>query len=502
MIARRSARGLNGKPAFSPREEPLRLASATLRKGPVMAVTLDYNAALKEIAGDGGLDLADLEALAPRSRDLLAALHGRRESGELGFFHLPFATEEAQRVKDWADEAAGRFEAVVHLGIGGSGLGPICIQSALNHPLYNEDAQFRDGRPRLYVVDNADPEMLASVSDAINPEKTLFHVVSKSGTTPETMTAFMFFWEKAKLALGEDKAPNHFVFTTDPKSGVLRALAERDGIVTFNVPPNVGGRFSVLTAVGLLPAALAGIDPLEMLAGAAEMARRCETPELLKNPACLHAAIHWLADTKKGQNIAVMMPYSQALRAFAWWFAQLWGESLGKRTSRQGKTVHVGQTPVAALGATDQHSQVQLYVEGPNDKIFTFLEVERFRHQLPIPQAGAGLEAMKHFGGVDMGDLLNVEKRATEFAIASAGRPSLTWKLDAINGANLGALFYVHELSTAFAGELYDIDAFDQPGVEEGKRATHALLGRGKEEDRKKLAEVEEWRGKFTRAGV
>jgi glucose-6-phosphate isomerase len=207
-------------------------------------------------------------------------------------------------------------------------------------------------------------------------------------------------------------------------------------------------------------------------------------------------------DTTKGKPISVMMPYSQGLRAFAWWYGQLWAESLGKKHDRAGNVVMAGQTPVAALGATDQHSQVQLYTEGPNDKIFTFLEVAEFRRPCAIPPAADGLEAMAHFGGSDMGHLLNVEKSATEFALSAAGRPSITWKLDAINAGAIGALFYLYELATAFAGDLYGIDAFDQPGVEEGKKATHALMGRSGSADRAKLAEVEAWRARFTEKAV
>jgi len=463
-----------------------------------MAVQLDFNAALDAIVGpDHGISMSDLDALTPRVAAVHADLMARRDKGELGFFDLPLAVEEAKRIQDYANNFAKPLEAIVHLGIGGSGLGPTCIQQALNHPYYNEDARFRNGRPRLYVVDNSDPEMLAGVMDVVDPKAMLLHVVSKSGTTPETMTAFMTCWDMMVAQLGVEEAAARTVFTTDPKDGLLRAFANRHKIATFPVPPNVGGRFSVLTSVGLLPAALTGVEAQELLDGAAEMSKRCLKPNLLQNPAYLCAALHYLADTKKGKKVAVMMPYAQSLKTFAAWWVQLWAESLGKRVDRAGKEVWVGQTAVGALGATDQHSQVQLFVEGPNDKILTFIEVERYRRTCGIPAAQPGLEELTHFADKDMGELIQAEKRATEFALSAAQRPSITWKLDAVDARHLGALFYVYEVATAFAGGLYGIDAFDQPGVEEGKRATHALLGRGTAKDAAKLRDVEAMRARY-----
>jgi glucose-6-phosphate isomerase len=473
-----------------------------------MLFSYDFNGVLDSVIGsEHGLSLAELQGYQQQATDVHNALQDRRRSGELGFFDVPTTgAEHAAKISAWAKEAAPKYDAVVHLGIGGSGLGPICVQSALNSPYYNEDAKLRtkDGitYPRLYIVDNADPEMIAHVDRVTDPAKTLYHVVSKSGTTPETMTAFMFFLKKVQVALGQDMLHNHFVFTTDPEKGVLRPFAQKHDIQCFEIPPNVGGRFSVLTPVGLVPAALCGIDVVAMLKGAEHVQKACESHDLMSNPAYMAGLIHYLLDTKKEKNIAVLMPYAQSLKNLAAWFGQLWAESLGKANSTSGETINVGQTPVGALGATDQHSQVQLYVEGPYDKLVTFMMVKQFRDQCAIPEAEAGLEAMKHFGDHDFSRLLNTELEATMFAITRTNRPTTTITVETVNEETIGGLFQFFELQTAFAGGLYDIDAFDQPGVEEGKKATHALMGRWLAVDATKLEELKEFQAKLTQKPI
>jgi glucose-6-phosphate isomerase len=286
-------------------------------------------------------------------------------------------------------------------------------------------------------------------------------------------------------ALG-DAASRHLVFTTDPARGALRELAARDAIATVDVPPEVGGRFSVLSPVGLLPAALAGIDIAGLMAGARRAVERATADDLLRNPAALFAALLWAADTELGARIHVLMPYTDRLRELAEWFRQLWAESLGKRVDREGRTVHVGPTPVAAVGATDQHSQVQLFMEGPFDKVITFVRLEQFRDDLPIPapgQAGApgvpGLPAdLAYLPGHTLGELLNAEYEATSAALAEMGRMNATLHLPELTPETFGELIMFFQLATGYAGVWYGIDPFDQPGVELGKRLTYAAMGR------------------------
>jgi glucose-6-phosphate isomerase len=230
--------------------------------------------------------------------------------------------------------------------------------------------------------------------------------------------------------------------------------------------------------VGLLSAAFSGIDIDELLAGAAAMDRRCLNTPLDKNPAMLFSALMHLAMTVQEKPIHVMMPYSNRLYLLADWFRQLWAESLGKKHNRKGKAIHVGPTPVKALGATDQHSQVQLYIEGPFDKVVCFLRVENFGRDLAIPKIFRDKDGIAYLGGQSFGKLLNAEQSATEVALTQAGRSNLTLHVPEVNAFTLGQLIYLLELATAYSGELLNIDAFDQPGVEAGKAATYALMGK------------------------
>jgi glucose-6-phosphate isomerase len=287
------------------------------------------------------------------------------------------------------------------------------------------------------------------------------------------MSQYMIVEERVRNAgLSES---NHFVFVTDPAQGALRPLATQRKIPALDIPPNVGGRFSVLTPVGTLPAALIGIDVAALLDGAAEMGDKCATAELGKNPAGTFAMLQWLADTRHEKSIAVLMPYSDPLRDFADWFVQLWAESLGKHVGDGGS---VGSTPLPALGATDQHSQVQLFMEGPKNKTVTFIAVANRSTNLTIPKTFGDVKELGYLGGHSLGELIDVEQRATAGALAKRGRPNMTIHLDRVDAQHVGGLMMLLELATAYAGQLYGVDAFNQPGVELGKQFAYALLGR------------------------
>jgi glucose-6-phosphate isomerase len=259
---------------------------------------------------------------------------------------------------------------------------------------------------------------------------------------------------------------------------VLRAIADRESIATLPIPPGVGGRFSVLSAVGLLPAALVGIDIRALLEGARAMDRACDTGRLDRNPAGLFAALQWLAHTEAGAPIHVMMPYSDRLDSAADWFRQLWAESLGKRHDLQRRDVFTGPTPVKALGATDQHSQVQLYMEGPFDKTVTFLAVDEPGRDVGIPPLYPDIDAIGYLGGRTLGQLLDAERRATAAALAERGRMNMTLALPRPDEHALGQLIMMLEIATIYAGALYEVDPLDQPGVELGKELTYGLMGR------------------------
>jgi len=282
-----------------------------------------------------------------------------------------------------------------------------------------------------------------------------------------------------------EQAARQIVATTDPTEGLLRQLAGQEGYRTFPVPPGVDGRQTVLSAVGMIPAALCGIDTHALLRGAAAMRARCQTAELLQNPAYLLAALSVLADQRLGKRILVMMPYADALYGLADWFRQLWAESLGKRLSTGGDEVFAGQTPIKALGAIDQHSQIQLYTEGPNDKLIVLIGVDAYRANVPVGDPPAAIADLAYLRGAELGQLVDRERAATAWALKQARRPNITITAPTIDAFTLGEFFFLHQLQTVMAGALYGVDPSGQPGVEAGKNATYALMGRAGYEELK-----------------
>jgi glucose-6-phosphate isomerase len=439
---------------------------------------LDYTNMMAPKLGERGLDATLLED--PAFAIIHAKLEKARNAGEIGFMKLPFERAVLEEILPFAERTGQAFDTVVVLGIGGSSLGTLALQHALAKPHWNElSDEARDYFPRLYVLDNVDPTTIGPFLERIDLRRTLINVVSKSGATAETMAQFLIIREKLQAVFNdEDGYRGHIIFTTDPKKGVLRELANTENIAALPVPSDVGGRFSVLSSVGLLPAALIGIDIVALLDGAAAMAERCQSAVLKDNPAALFAWLQHAAHMKRGAPIHVMMAYTDRLYFVADWFRQLWAESLGKRNSRDGREIYAGPTPVKALGATDQHSQVQLYMEGPFDKTITFLSAQTPGEDVTIPKLYGNIEALAYLGGHTLGDLLNFERLATRQALASNGRMNMSIELPAINANTMGQLLMMLQIATVYAGYLYDVDPFDQPGVELGKVMTFGLMGR------------------------
>jgi len=418
-----------------------------------------------------------LEGLLPRLEEARQVVLAGAGKGPLGWMDLP--QHDPQPWAEFAKKTGGQFEAVLVIGIGGSALGTIALARALLPFFHNElSPEERGGRPRLYVLDNVDPEETAALIKRLRPDRTLVNVVSKSGTTAESMAGLLVVKEVFEAALGREALRSHFIFTTDPIDNALRRMGEALGIPVLDIPPGVGGRFSVLSVVSLLPSALVGIDVCGVVAGARDMAEWIKASSGWENPACAFAGVHYLEDTTLGRGTCVMMPYCARLRDVADWFRQLWAESLGKEVDRQGQIVNVGPHPVRALGVTDQHSQLQLYSEGPDDKIITFLGVREFSESVPIPTPGPEGEAVAYLGGHTLAELMWAEQKATAWTLWRRGRPSVTITLPRVDAFSVGALLYMLEVATAIAGELYDVNAFDQPGVEMSKQATYALMGR------------------------
>ncbi len=396
-----------------------------------------------------------------------------RKKGRFPFLELPYQSTE--KIKTLAEMVRERFDNFVLLGIGGSALGPIALQQALHSPHYNMLSRDQRGGPKMFFIDNVDPSEVAPLFELLDPARTVVNVVTKSGGTLETMALFLLFKDWVTKHVGSRAARNHFIATTDLNKGALRKIAQEEGYPTLDIPEAIGGRYSVLTPVGLFPAAVSGIDIDALLKGAADLDQVFQKGPTSENGAIWGAYLHYWSSTQKKRNILVTMPYAEGLNGIAQWFGQIWAESLGKEKDLSGKKVSTGQTPVVAVGATDQHSQLQLYMEGPMDKTIQFISVEAIKDDLSFPPIKAeGTIAL--LDGRSLGELLQIEQLAIEASLTKAGRPNCKITLPSLDPHSVGALFYFFEVQTVYAGRFYQINAFDQPGVEAGKKIIKKLL--------------------------
>lgn len=443
------------------------------------AVSLDYNYAMADFVGDHGLRPEELEALTPKLTQVHEELQAGRDNGKYAFFDLPYDTGVVKAVKKLAKPLLDWCWELVVLGIGGSALGVRALHQALCHPQHNLlPMGRRKHHPGLWVLDNVDPDYLYGMLDALNMKRVAVNVISKSGATAEPLAQFLFLYQLLKSRLGgEDKIRERLIITTDPAKGPLRKLVEEKSFLSLAVPPEVGDRYAVLTAVGLLPAHLAGIDVEELLAGARFMDQRLKDSPVEDNLAYKLAALYHLFFQAKGRNLLVTMPYASHLAGMAEWFAHLWAESLGKRVDLSGNLAETGSTPVGALGVKDQHSQLQLYGEGPHDKLITFWQVEKFHHKLEIPALFGEFESLGYLGGHTVNELFKAEETATAFNLMKAGRPNLSLILPEVNAFTVGQLIYLMEVVTVAAGGLLGVNPLDQPGVEGCRQTTGGLLG-------------------------
>jgi glucose-6-phosphate isomerase len=454
-----------------------------------MQIKLDINHMMDDYLGGQGIDPKRLDELAPALKKAHSAVEAGRGKGMQGWMDLPYNQGEIlDQIEKKAGEIRENFDAFVVLGIGGSALGPAAVHQALSHLHYNELPDAKRPGPRLYIEDNIDPERMAALLDVIDPEKTCFNVITKSGGTAETMSQYLIVLDILKKAVGEGYR-RHILITTSRTKGHLIKIAQSEGYDTFYIPDGVGGRFSELSPVGLVAASVCGIDIRGLIDGARAMDERCKAGDLSQNPALLHAGLMFIA-TQMGRNISVMLPYADSLRLMSDWYAQLWAESLGKNVTLDGEPCLVGQTPVKALGVTDQHSQLQLYTEGPYDKVITFLKVDAFRAETQIPHGCEDIPSISFLGGKTHSQLIEAERAGTEYALYKAKRMSQTITLPEISPHTIGQLIYFFELATAYTGALFNIDAFNQPGVEESKLAAYAVMGFESDAHAQKRAEM------------
>jgi glucose-6-phosphate isomerase len=403
------------------------------------------------------------------------AVQGQIASGKLGFARLPFS--DTSEIQALADQVASEVSSVIVIGIGGSDLGTRAVQRMLNHQYYNFAAEYRNDRPQLFFAgDTTDPVPLQEIIDVVDLAKTALIMVSKSGNTLEQMATFILLRDRVVQAVGEEAAKQRIITVTDPETGLLRKITLQEGYRSLSVPQDVGGRFSVLSAVGLFPLAIAGIRIEHLLAGAREVAEMDESSQVGSLP--LQFASHQYLAFSQGMPMSVLFAYTYSMREFGLWYRQIWAESLGKKLNRSGKEVCTGPTPIAAVGPTDQHSQVQLYIEGPKDKIITFVTVEESFVDLELPRAFEDIPSISYLAGKHMKEVVSQEALATAKALHQEGRPSVSLSVTKLDAYHVGMLLYFFELATAYAGEFWDVNAYDQPGVEHAKIIMNEAMGK------------------------
>jgi len=434
-------------------------------------IKLNIANAMEELIGEKGLTERELEDI----KELLLKAHRElteRKWQELAFLDLP--EHDLTSVLAIAEEVRLNSDTFLVLGIGGSALGPRAILEALSpfHNLYKS--------PKIFIYDNVDPITLNAILELVDLKKSYINVITKSGSTAETIASFMILWDKMHRAIGE-QAKERFIATTDPSKGNLRQISEKFNLKTLPIAPGIVGRYSVLSPVGLLLTEVAGISSKELLKGAKEIRDIIlRESELWKNPALLMAGILYLLGTKYGKTIHVLVPYADGLKSFSEWFCQLWAESLGK--------LGLGFTPYPSVGTTDQHSQLQLWMEGPEDKVVIFIRIEDYGVDYKIPIVFEEMEGLNYLSGHLLSELIKAEQESTELALAKAGRPNVTLKIPRIDPYYLGQLFMFFEIVTALVGFLLGINPFNQPGVEEGKNFTYGMMGKkGYEEKRQEV---------------
>lgn len=433
-------------------------------------ITYDYSSMMSENIGKHGETNAHFMKLRDRLSGVKNTLKQAGSEDGAGFMAVPDRMSGAKKAEELAKEISSRFSALIVIGIGGSDLGAKAIIHALKAPDKGMDVHF--------IGSNTDPTEIGHLLDQVDLKRCALNVISKSGETIEPMSTFLILREKLIGRVGEKPHAEHVIVTTDNGSGTLRKIAGREGYRILPIPDDIGGRFSAFTPVGLFPAACAGISAKRLLAGAEKVLDDFFGTEVKHNGPLMFAGLHFDGLERRGQDIAVLMPYSSELKDLSLWWRQLWAESLGKRADRKGKVVNSGQTPVAALGATDQHSQLQLYNAGPADKLITFIENKKFRVDFKVPDPYPDLEGVSYMAGIKMSRINHTEREATAYSLAKEGRPNGTVYIPDISPGSVGGLMMFFMLSTAVMAELMDVNAYDQPGVESMKKTMSALLGR------------------------
>lgn len=420
--------------------------------------------ALEDKVGKVGLPRASLERETGRATAALDKFRRWKAEGTLPLLGLPGARDDLALLKPHAARFSA-FEHVVVLGTGGSSLGGQTLVA-----LKDQGFGPLQGHPKMWFMDNVDPSTFTELCRRLPLDRTGLIVISKSGSTAETLTQFLTLLPEFEARVGKARLSEHVIVITEPTDNALSRIAGHVGCPILDHDPKVGGRFSVLSLVGLLPAMIAGLDVAAVREGAASVLDPVlEAGDARDLPPAVGAALSVGLARERGVGTTVLMPYCDRLGYFGFWYRQLWAESLGKGGN--------GTTPVRAMGTVDQHSQLQLYLGGPQDKMFTVLILDTAGQGKQIPAAALGGDkSLAYLENRSLGDLLLAEADATAATLVKNGRPTRVMRIDTLDEKVMGALMMHYMLETMFAAELLGVDAFDQPAVEEGKILTRQYL--------------------------
>ena len=429
-------------------------------------IKYDYDFMSSQRVGNFGFKKQELAELGKKLRTINKFLEKKKNSADMSFRKLPYDSKTASALEKLGKSLQKKFSNMVVVGIGASDLGARAIYRALVGTYANQ-LKNRRGLKIYFLGNTTDPQPISDLLRIIDIKKTVFYIVSRSGSTIEPMTNFLLLREKVIAKVGKIKAAQHFIITTLSEKNPLLEIAKEEGYLFLPHYPG-GGRYSILSVNGLLPATAAGFNISQFLDGAKAIDKLCKSNKVNQNLPFLFAALQYLAYKKRHQNISILMPYNYYLNEFSFWFRQLVAESVGKKK--------LGITPIAALGPADQHSQIQLYIEGPHDKIITFITVEKNKYEISVPKYKKS--ELSYLGGHSFNDILKIEHKATSVSLMEHKRPNGTIILPELDEYYLGQLFFIFEMAIVYLGELLKINVFNQPGVEHSKRYMYGLLGR------------------------
>lgn len=421
---------------------------------------LHFGNMMEEVIGEKGLSLTQIERLRENVLDAHKQIQERKWK-ELAFLDL--ANQKTDEIKIMAAQIKESSDYFLLLGIGGSAMGPKAILEALK-PFHNYVS-----RPCIFIYDNIDPRTLHAVLSIIDPARTTVNVVTKSGNTAETIASFMVMWHRLQKVLGDNVA-DRFIITTNPNTGIMRDVIISNRLPFLYIPSDIVGRYSVLSAAGLLMSEVAGIDSDELLRGARDIVHRCNNKELWENPAYLFATLLFLMSTEEKRNINVMMPYADGLKHLSEWFCQLWAESLGK--------LGFGITPYPSVGTTDQHSQLQLWMEGPEDKVVIFINIDDYGQDERIPDVFTKIDGFANLSGRTLNELIRAAADSTKCVLSGSAKPNMTINISQLDAYHIGQLFMFFEISTTVLGFLFGVNPFNQPWVETGKNSIFGMFSK------------------------